>query len=162
MIPPLPEAPRDLDAFLPVPGAAGVYHLAWRRRAELHRAVDTHDFLFVVAHLGTSGDKAALLRELRDAFAMPAWVGGNWDALADALSDLSWLGERPGYALMLLGGDLHRERAPEDHATLRDVLRECVAEWRGMDVPFWVFDVPAIDAPDGPDDPHALHFTPGT
>ncbi|MGW2997195.1 barstar family protein, partial [Streptomyces sp. NPDC001193] len=27
---------------------------------------------------------------------MPSWFGGNWDALADALIDLSWLPRAPG------------------------------------------------------------------
>ncbi|MFD4134023.1 barstar family protein [Streptomyces goshikiensis] len=35
--------------------------------------------------------KAALMRRCGDALRVPGWFGGNWDALADALIDLSWL-----------------------------------------------------------------------
>ncbi len=36
-------------------------------------------------------DKASLIEACARAFAFPDWVGRNWDALADALGDLSWL-----------------------------------------------------------------------
>ncbi|HEX6499317.1 MAG TPA: barstar family protein [Micromonosporaceae bacterium] len=38
--------------------------------------------------------KAALLSAVGGALSFPAWYGGNWDALADCLSDLSWLADR--------------------------------------------------------------------
>lgn len=40
--------------------------------------------------------KAELMRRCGDALRLPEWVGGNWDALADALRDLSWLPVPPG------------------------------------------------------------------
>jgi hypothetical protein len=35
--------------------------------------------------------KEQLLRQLADCLAFPDYFGGNWDALIDCLSDLSWL-----------------------------------------------------------------------
>jgi hypothetical protein len=36
-------------------------------------------------------DKPALLRQIAVSGGFPDWVGRNWDALEDALTDLSWL-----------------------------------------------------------------------
>lgn len=46
-----------------------------------------------VVRLDLSGvrSKAELMRRCGDALRLPEWVGGNWDALADALRDLSWV-----------------------------------------------------------------------
>lgn len=38
-------------------------------------------------------DKADLLDQVAAAARFPPWVGRNWDALHDALTDLSWLGD---------------------------------------------------------------------
>ncbi|KXP00829.1 barstar family protein [Tsukamurella pseudospumae] len=44
--------------------------------------------------------KAALLNEVSAVLQFPLDFGGNWDALADSLGDLDWLG---GQALVVLG-----------------------------------------------------------
>ena len=45
--------------------------------------------------LGPAASKAELLDGLARALEFPGWVGRNWDALADALGDLSWLPAGP-------------------------------------------------------------------
>ncbi|WP_341647529.1 barstar family protein [Thauera humireducens] len=45
-------------------------------------------------------DKAGLLRRFAEAFRFPDWFGHNWDALADCLTDLSWL-PAPAYRVVL-------------------------------------------------------------
>ena len=42
-----------------------------------------------------AGSKAELLDAVAEALEFPAWTGRNWDALADALADLSWLPPGP-------------------------------------------------------------------
>ena len=82
---------------------------------------------------------------LAKALAFPDWFGGNWDALEDSLSDLSW---RPakGRVLMLEGV------APGDSAgILVDVLRAAAEHWALQGVPFFaVFLDPQheLDLPD--------------
>src|SRR3546814_14087150 len=57
---------------------------------------------FAVAEIdfgGCTGKDDALARFAR-ALHFPDWFGGNWDALQDSLSDLSWL-PAEGYLLLL-------------------------------------------------------------
>ena len=62
--------------------------------------------------------KRELLDAIAEALEFPGWTGRNWDALADALRDLSWLS--PGaYALVWR----HPDRLDrEDYATAVEVL----------------------------------------
>ena len=97
-----------------------------------------------VAHvdLGSVPDKDALLEKLAAALAFPAWFGGNWDALEDCLTDLSW---RAGEGhVLLLGG---REGLPaDDLGVLVDVLRAAAEHWAGRGQPFFaVFVDPGHD-----------------
>jgi barstar (barnase inhibitor) len=92
--------------------------------------------------LGGAADKEALLERLAAALAFPEWFGGNWDALEDCLTDLSWrAGE--GHAL-LIGG--HGELPADDLGVLVDVLRAAAEYWAGRGKPFFaVFVDPGHD-----------------
>lgn len=74
---------------------------------------------------GKRGLLAALARSLR----FPETFGGNWDALADALQDLSWL--EGGVLCHLRGYDRFREAAPADAQVLEEILAESAQFWRG-------------------------------
>src|SRR5690606_10892694 len=70
-----------------------------------------------VVDLNEVRDKAGILEAFERALSFPDWVGRNWDALDDALRDLSWWppGER-GRAIIVAGAgrlddDLQREWA---------------------------------------------------
>ncbi len=63
----LPHLPDDLDARIP--------GLGW---------------IPIVAE-GDLASKVAFLDALRGAAGFPDWVGNNWDAFEDAMTDLSWL-----------------------------------------------------------------------
>jgi RNAse (barnase) inhibitor barstar len=83
-------------------------------------------------------DKAALMTRLQDALHFPEWFGGNWDALEDCLTDMSW-SEGTGYVLLVQGGaDLRRKQKPL-FDTLVDVLKSAADYWRGEERPFWAF-----------------------
>ena len=58
----------------------------------------------------------------------PDWFGGNWDALEDCLTDLSWR-NAPGHVLLLEGG--------EDLGMLPDVLASAAQFWAGQGRPFF-------------------------
>ncbi|MFE3631491.1 barstar family protein [Streptomyces goshikiensis] len=80
--------------------------------------------------------KAALMRRCGDALRVPGWFGGNWDALADALIDLSWLPagteapDAPGRLVAVTGWrEFARARAGE-WETFTEVLESAVEFWR--------------------------------
>jgi hypothetical protein len=73
--------------------------------------------------LGPVRTKAELLHGLAQALEFPGWVGRNWDALADALGDLSWL--PPGAKVVVwAGADALRARQPTVYRTALEVLRD--------------------------------------
>jgi RNAse (barnase) inhibitor barstar len=77
--------------------------------------------------LGPAASKAELLAAFARALRFPDWVGRNWDALADALRDLSWLPEGP-HVVVWAGADALRDAAPEAYETALEVLRHATAE----------------------------------
>ncbi|MFD5413124.1 barstar family protein [Streptomyces nojiriensis] len=76
--------------------------------------------------------KAELMRRCGDALRLPEWVGGNWDALADALRDLSWLPSPPGGGRLLAISSWrgYAGARPGEWETLVEVLEEAVDFWR--------------------------------
>lgn len=93
-----------------------------------------------VARLALDGtrDKATVLALFAAAFDFPGGLGGNWDALADALGDLSWL-DAGGHVLVLDGLATLRAGAPEDLDMLLAILDEVALAWAPLGVPFQVF-----------------------
>ncbi|MFI8266228.1 barstar family protein [Streptomyces sp. NPDC085665] len=74
--------------------------------------------------------KAELMRRWGAALRVPSWFGGNWDALADALIDLSWLPQAPGRLLVVTSWRSYAGARPGDWETLREILEEAVDFWR--------------------------------
>jgi len=85
--------------------------------------------------------KEALIGRFAKPLAFPEWFGGNWDALEDCLSDLSWI-TAGGYVLLI-------ERAEEipvvEKGTLVDILSSAAASWAERKRPFFavIVDGPA-------------------
>ncbi|MFJ7588584.1 barstar family protein [Streptomyces sp. NPDC097617] len=98
--------------------------------------------------------KAELMRRCGGALRLPGWVGGNWDALADALRDLSWLPAGGGGWLVAVTS--WREYAGAARAgeweTFVEVLEEAVDFWRerGDGGPELVVVLADADADAGP------------
>jgi Barstar (barnase inhibitor) len=95
-------------------------------RGWLSLVVDLHDIT----------DKAGLLDRFAEAGAFPDWWGVNWDALADLLRDLSWLGPAAGYLIVLDGREGFSTRAPEAAAVLDAVLSQAGEAWAAAGTPF--------------------------
>jgi hypothetical protein len=92
-----------------------------------------------VVDVGGAPDKAALLEAFGQALSFPSWVGRNWDALEDALRDLSWwpAGERGRAIIVARAGRLDDELRA-DWATLCDVLATATGRWRTTPTPLGV------------------------
>jgi len=121
---------EDLCYLLKDANGAGVYRLNCSLDA-LHDSVQRAGFTLFEADIATAHGKGEVLADLARAIKAPDWFGHNWDALADALGDLSW-NKAPGYVLLLRG-----EHPGED--ILDDILDATVEFWRLQGKPFWVF-----------------------
>jgi RNAse (barnase) inhibitor barstar len=104
----------------PRPGVRSV------RRAAAAVAADAERQGAAVAVIGPVDSKAELLAAFAGALAFPDWVGRNWDALADALRDLSWLPAGPRVVVWAGAGEL-RAAQPAAYRTALEVLREASA-----------------------------------
>lgn len=92
-----------------------------------------------VVDLGSAVDKTAILESFARALDLPGWVGHNWDALDDALRDLSWwpAGER-GRVIVLGATSQATPGEGRDRATLHDVLETAATRWAATDKPLVV------------------------
>lgn len=86
--------------------------------------------------------KAELLDRTARAFKFPDWFGHNWDALADCLTDLSWL-PASGYTVVIAHAQGLRQAEPGTWSTFLDVLQEASAFWKDEGI-----DVLIVDADD--------------
>ncbi len=121
---------EDLCYLLKDANGAGVYRLNCSLDA-LHDSVQRAGFAVFEVDIATAHGKGEVLAEMARAIKAPDWFGHNWDALADALGDLSWC-KAPGYVLLLRG-----EHTGEE--ILDDILNATVEYWRLQGKPFWVF-----------------------
>ena len=109
---------------------AGIYRLNCSLD-DLRESVEDCGFVLFEANLAEAHGKGEVLAELAHAIAAPDWFGHNWDALTDALGDLSWR-KSPGYVLVLHGDATGEE-------ILHEILQATAAFWKLQGIAFWVF-----------------------
>ena len=126
----------DVRALLADPLQSGAYFIDDRDSAAMDEAGSALDFAVARADLTGCADRAAVLAKLAQALGFPEWFGGNWDALADSLGDLSWL-QAPGYLLLVEHAGQWRDADSEAFDTLLAILNEASADWRERNVAFW-------------------------
>lgn len=128
---------QELRALLADAAQSGVYFVDVRDREAMDEAALA--LAFAVAPVDCSGctDKAEVLAQFACALRFPDWFGGNWDALADCLGDLSWW-PAPGYLLLLDHAGGWRDDDPTSFAMLLEILGEAAQQWATQAVPFWV------------------------
>ena len=136
------EVPIELDSLLRDSARNGAYFVDVRDRAALVAAGIQIGLHVACADLRGCEDQAAGLPRIAQALEFPDWFGDNWDALADSLSDLSWLqgdGDKPltGVLLLLDHGDDWHEADGTGFATLIEVLQDAADAWREAGTPFW-------------------------
>lgn len=132
---------RDLDQ-------ANVYVTDDDTARALFHAGPSAGFNVYRIDLSQARTEQELLRILGKALHFPDWYGGNWDALADSLADMSW-NEADGYLIIFQRSEVLRKNFPDAHATFVKLLQETVKSWQTQNVAFWVLFVG-----DHPDLPH--------
>ncbi len=116
---------------------AGVYRLNCPLD-ELHVAVAQAGFALFEASLAAVQGKGEFLAAVAQAVKAPEWFGHNWDALADALGDLSWHHPVQGYVLLLHDGGETLGLSAEDQTSVTEIFDGAVNFWKSQGKPFWV------------------------
>lgn len=131
------------------PQRAGVFFVTAEDIGILDDVV--RDAGLLARHLDLRGcaDKAGVLSRLAHVLEVPDGRGRNWDAMGDALRDLSWL-PAPGYALLVDDANDLRDADEASFDTLLALLDEASADWATQQIPFWAFlALPEDDFDDG-------------
>lgn len=93
--------------------------------------------------LSSARGKGEFLATTAKTIQAPDWFGHNLDALADSLSDLSWLDVQgtpaKGYVLLLLNGGETLGLSIAEHGALMQIFEDTVRYWKSEGRPFWVF-----------------------
>lgn len=126
----------DLVALLADPQHAGAFYVSDADREAMLAAAQSLGFAIARADLAGCVDKAGALAAVAAALAFPDWFGHNWDALADALGDLSWA-PAPGRLLLIEHVEAWRAAEPDRFDTLVQILDDAAADWATRDVAFW-------------------------
>ncbi len=127
----------DLARRLMDVNEAGTYHMNCQPD-ELHMAIAQAGFAMFEVNLTAVQGKGEFLAAVAQAVKAPEWFGHNWDALADALGDLSWH-PAPGYVLVLHGGGETLGLSVEERAIATEIFVGTVNFWKLQGKPFWVF-----------------------
>lgn len=126
----------DVREVLADPTQGGAYFVDAREGESLADAARALGYAVVRIDLAHRADKTAVLQRFAQALRFPAWFGGNFDALADSLGDLSWL-RADGYVLLVEHSDAWRQADDDNFAALLDILNEAAVTWGDQGVPFW-------------------------
>ncbi len=126
----------DLGALLADPRQAGAFFVDARDSDAMAEAAGTLDYAVLRIDLAGCRDKARALALIAQALQFPDWVGDNWDALADAISDLSWL-PASGYLLLVEHASEWREHRGEEFDVLLDILNQAATPWAEQGKAFW-------------------------
>lgn len=122
---------------------AGVFHLAEDAR-ELAQAAADAGLLAVRLDIGHAHDKADFIAHVSRGMKFPDWFGGNWDAFADCLKDLSWL-PAAGYVVILEKSKHFCAGHHHEFEEAMDIMAEAAVHWRAQGKPFWTL----IGGPEG-------------
>jgi RNAse (barnase) inhibitor barstar len=128
----------ELGALLADAAQAGAYFVDSRDRESLVEAGAALHYATLPVDLRGCGDAEAAMREIAEVLRFPEWFGGNLDALADCLNDLSWLPSE-GYVLILEHTGEWRAQAQGSLETVLEILNDAADRWAQDRVPFWAF-----------------------
>jgi RNAse (barnase) inhibitor barstar len=129
----------DMDAIgklLNKAARTGVYHLN-RDAGQLAKSAAEAGLSVWRVDIGDARDKADFLGKIAAAMRFPDTFGGNWDAFADCLRDLSWV-EGSGYVLIFENSQNFCITHRDEFDVAMDIFDDAAAYWRDEGKPFWV------------------------
>jgi hypothetical protein len=126
-----------LQAVLQQQMAPGVYRFPSRAAVATlqEEAADAGWRLFPLDGAGIH-DKASFLAAARQAFAMPGYVGNNWDAYEEAVNDLAWA-PAAGYVVLYDDAANFDAHDPQGLTTALDILATAAGNWQAAGKPFY-------------------------
>lgn len=96
--------------------------------AEVESRLVALDWQVCPVDCATATDKEQLIAAIGTALSFPDWTGSNWDALSDAVTDLSWL-DANRVALVLHETAALADTSPGAWRTAKEILTEAVEWW---------------------------------
>ena len=127
-----------LEELLTQAENAGVFFVTGSDLEAIELAAQHNDAYFSGIDLQNCNSKTQLFEVLSEGLNFPPSFGRNWDALADYLSDLSWLAS-DSFVICFANSDHYRDASEEDFKTLIEILEEASASWGEQQSPFWAF-----------------------
>ena len=131
----LPTQPFSLDAMEQLPG---FYHID----SETDRPAFVRDCIEwgfdVIEFNGRKAQgEASYFTELAKTFEFPDYFGGNWDAVADCLTDLEW---EEGDCIMVLysAADRFAKAEPLGWKTMMEIWQRVVDHWSDLGVSLYL------------------------
>jgi hypothetical protein len=112
----------------------------------LRQAAARVGIAFFVVDIARAKDKEDFLAACATALEFPRGFGGNWDAFADCVQDLSWHAAR-GYVIHLQDAAGFARAAPQDYATAIEILRYAADYWRERGTGFLALVDDALELP---------------
>lgn len=110
----------------------------------IHRVAEDEDALWDALRAHTSarllrgsrmGTKAGLMAEFAAALQFPPSFGANWDALDEALADLSWMGGMGAWLLITDSDQVLAKATDEDRAIFQSLLEDVAQAWASIEPP---------------------------
>src|SRR5690348_3042569 len=118
------------------PAQSGVF-LASRAVPALRKIAKRQPCAWLDVSLSGARDKARFLAACARDLKLPAHFGGNWDAFADSINDLSWIAGEC-YVLAFEDVEPFASAAPDEWATALEILRSAADAWRARNRTFVV------------------------
>jgi RNAse (barnase) inhibitor barstar len=119
-----------MSAILAKHAACGLYALQgplWL--SSIEQIAKEHNLAFFVLAGARAGSKKEFMDQATRVFGFPDYFGKNWDAFADCLTDMSWVG-RNGFLIVYSDCRQFADRSPEDFDTAIEIFKEAADFWK--------------------------------
>ena len=118
------------------PAQSGVF-LTSRATPALRKIAQRSQCAWLDVRLSGARDKAGFLAACARDLKFPAHFGGNWDAFADSINDMSWIAGEC-FVVAFDGVEPFARTAPDEWATALEILRSAADAWRARNRTFFV------------------------